>query len=65
MAASDHLFNKYDQKIRQVKSQIITHQVPEEKIKATRLLKLLPCFLKWLACCTCQAPNPERITVSL
>lgn len=33
MAAFDHLFNKCDQKIRQLKNQIITHLIPEEKLK--------------------------------
>ena len=33
MAAFDHLFNKCDQKIRQVKNQIITHQIPAETLK--------------------------------
>ena len=33
MATSDHLFNKCDQKIRQVKNQIITHQIPAETLK--------------------------------
>ena len=37
MAASDHLFYKRDQKIRQVISQIITHQIPEEKSKQLSL----------------------------
>ena len=39
------LFNKCDQKIRHVKNQIVTHQIPEQKIKATGLVKLLSCFL--------------------
>ena len=33
MVFSDHLFNKYNAKIRQVNNQIITHQIPEEKLK--------------------------------
>ena len=33
MAASDHLFNKCDQKLKQVKDQVITYQIPEEKLK--------------------------------
>ena len=47
MAASTHLINKCYQKIRQVKNQIIKHQI-RRKIKATRLLKFLFCFFKWL-----------------
>ena len=38
MSASDHLFNKCDQKIRQVKNQTITHQIPEENLKQLSLL---------------------------
>ena len=38
MSASDHLFNKCDQKIRLVKNQTITHQIPEEKLKQLSLL---------------------------
>ena len=37
MTASDHLFNKCDQKIRQVKNKIITHQIPKEKLKQLSL----------------------------
>ena len=33
MAASDHLVNKCDQKIRHVKNQIITHHILEENLK--------------------------------
>ena len=33
MNASDHLFNKCIQKIRQMNNQIKTHQVPEEKLR--------------------------------
>ena len=47
MAASNHLINKCNQKIRQVKNQIIKHQI-RRKIKATRLAKFLSCFFKLL-----------------
>ena len=33
MAASDHLFNRCDEKIGQVKNQTITHHITEEKLK--------------------------------
>ena len=59
MAASNHLINKCNQKIRQVKNQIIKHQI-WRKIKATRLVKFLSCFFKWLECVVLgelQVPN--------
>ena len=31
-----------------MKNQVITHHIIFRRIKATRLLKLLPCFFKWL-----------------
>ena len=46
MAASNHLINKCDQKIRQVKNQIVKRQI-WKKIKATRFVKFLSCFFKW------------------
>ena len=46
-AAADHLFDKHDQTIRKVKNQILTHQIPKEKLKP-RLVKWLACFFKWL-----------------
>ena len=49
MAASNHLINKCDQKNRQVKNQTIEHQI-RRKIKATRLVKFLSCFFKYLEC---------------
>ena len=49
MAASNHLINKCDQKIRQVKNQIIERQIGR-KIKAPRLVKFLSCFFRWLEC---------------
>ena len=67
MAASHHLINKCDQKIRQLKNQIIKHQI-RRKINATILVKFLPSFFKWLGvgvCCTWRAPSPERFTASL
>ena len=33
MAPSDHLINKSNQKVRQVKNQIIKHKAEEEKVK--------------------------------
>ena len=33
MVFSNHLFNKCNEKNRQVNNQIITHQIPEEKLK--------------------------------
>ena len=45
MAASNYLINQCDQKNRQVKNQIIKHQI-RRKIKATRLVKFLSCFFK-------------------
>ena len=48
MAASNHFINKCDQ-IRQIKNEIIKHQI-RRKIKATRLAKFLSCFFKWLEC---------------
>ena len=32
MVASNNLINKCDQEIRQLKNQIITHQIPEKKL---------------------------------
>ena len=49
MAATNHLINKCDQEIRQVKNQVIKHEI-RKKIKATRLVKFLSCFFKWLEC---------------
>ena len=45
-----YLINACDQKIRLVKNQIITHHTLYSgvKFKETRLVKLLPCFFKWL-----------------
>ena len=45
-----YLINACDQKIRLVKNQIVTHHIlySEVKFKETRLVKLLPCFFKWL-----------------
>ena len=59
MAASNHLISMYDKKIRQVKNQIQNIK-SRRKIKATRLVKFLSCFFKWLECaelCELQAPN--------
>ena len=47
MAASNHLINKCDQKIRQVENQLIKHQI-RRKTKATRLEMFLSSFFKWL-----------------
>ena len=62
MTASNHLFNKCDQKVRQMKKQITTRN-SRGKIKANGSVKLLPCYFKRIgAFCTWQAPSPERIT---
>ena len=63
MAASSNLFNKYDQKMRQVKNQI-KHIYYRVKIKATRVPKLLPCCFKWFWCVVIgelQVPNAYSI----
>ena len=59
MAASNHLIIKCNQKIRQVKNQVIKHQI-RRKIKAIRLVKFLSYFFKWLECVVLgelQVPN--------
>ena len=65
MNASNHLFNKCDKKIRQVNNQIITHQIPEEKVKQLGCEIAALHFKMIGACCTWRAPGPEHITVSL
>ena len=47
MAASNHLLNKCDQKNKNVKNQIIA-SYSGGKLQATRHVKLLSCFFKWL-----------------
>ena len=49
LATTNHLINRCDYKIRLMKNQIIKHQI-RKKIKTTRLVKFLSCFLKWLEC---------------
>ena len=59
MAASNHLINKCDQKIQQVKNQITKHRV-RRKIKTTRLTKFLSYLFEWLECVVLaelQVPN--------
>ena len=52
MTASDHLFNKCDQKIRHVKNQIIIHQILEGKLKQLGLWNYCLVFFPIVgACC--------------
>ena len=58
MAASNHLINNCGQNIRQVKNEIIKHQI-RKKNKTTRVVKFLS-FFKWLECVVLgelQVPN--------
>ena len=52
MAASNNLFNKCDQKTRQVKNPVITHRIPDEKLKQLACeTAALFCQIV-VACCT-------------
>ena len=65
MATSDHLFNKCDQAIKQMKNQIITDQIPEKQLKSKKLLLWFVVCQMVVAYCTQQASSTEHITVSL
>ena len=65
MATSDHLFNKCDQAIKQMKNQIITDQIPEKQLKSKKLLLWFVVCQMVVAYFTQQASSPEHITVSL
>ena len=65
MATSDHLFNKCDQAIKQMKNQIITDQIPEKQLKSKKLLLWFVVCQMVVVYCTQQASSTEHITVSL
>ena len=66
MVASNNLFNKCDQEIRQLKNQIITHQIPEKKLYQLYACEMTALFFRMaVGYCNWRAPSPERITISL
>ena len=65
MAGSDDSFRKWDQKNRQMKNQITTHQIPKEKL-SNEASKITVLFLQMTGkCCIWQDPSLDRIIVSL